>query len=123
MAIVPGYPETIVQIDKSLHTFEKYTSTDIRKGMLVTRPLAFDDPFALKVVADLRMLANRTDKRVKLQIAMFASNDGISYFRVPSLRQRAFKFYRFVIFTQMSDIDTLSGIGINYEPRRNNKLR
>jgi hypothetical protein len=123
LAIVPGYPETIVQIDKSLHTFEKYTSTDIRKGMLVTRPLAFDDPFALKVVADLRMLANRTDKRVKLQIAMFASNDGISYFRVPSLRQRAFKFYRFVIFTQMSDIDTLSGIGINYEPRRTNKLR
>lgn len=123
LAIVPGYPETLVQIDKSLNTFEKYTSTDIRKGMLVTRPIAFDDPFALKVVADLRMLAHRTDKRVKLRIAMFASNDGISYFRVPSLRQRAFKFYRFVIFTQMSDIDALSGIGINYEPRRTNKLR
>lgn len=122
-AIVPGYPETIMQIDRSLYTFKKYTSTDIRKGMLITRPLAFDDPFALKVVADLRMLAHRTDKRVKLRIAMFASNDGISYFRVPSLRQRAFKFYRFVIFTQMSDIDALSGIGINYEPRRTNKLR
>lgn len=123
LAIVPSYPETIVQIDKSLNTFEKYTSNDIRKGMLVTRPIAFDDPFSLKIIADLRMLAHRTDKRVKLRIAMFASNDGISYFRVPSLRQRAFKFYRFVIFTQMSDIDALSGIGINYEPRRTNKLR
>lgn len=122
-AIIPGYPETIVQIDRSLYTFEKYTSTNIRKGMLITRPLAFDDPFSLKIIADLRMLAHRTDKRVKLRIAMFASNDGISYFRVPSLRQRAFKFYRFVIFTQMSDIDALSGIGINYEPRRTNKLR
>lgn len=123
VAVVPGYPETVLQAGNTLYTFIRYQSSELRKGMLITRPLAFDDPFALKVVADLRMLAHRTGKHVKLRIAMFASNDGISWFQVMSLRQRAFKYHRFVIYTLMSDIDILSGIGVQYEPRRTNKLR
>ena len=122
-ATVADYPTTVVQIGTALYAMERYTSTDIRQGIAITRALTLGDPFALKMLCDLRTLGQRTTAGSKIRIAVFASNDREQWYRLPSLRQRSFKFYRFVYFTRLADVDTLSGTRVVFERRRDGKLR
>lgn len=122
-ATVADYPTTVVQIGTTLYAMERYTSTDIRQGVAITRALTLGDPFALKMLCDLRTLGQRTTADSKIRIAVFASNDREQWYRLPSLRQRSFKFYRFVYFTRLADVDTLSGTRVVFERRRDGKLR
>lgn len=122
-ATVADYPTTVVQIGTALYAMERYTSDEIRKGIAITRALTLGDPFALKMLCDLRTLGQRTTANSKIRIAVFASNDREQWYRLPSLRQRSFKFYRFVYFTRLADVDTLSGTRVVFERRRDGKLR
>ena len=122
-ATVADYPTTVVQIGTALYTMERYTSDELRKGIAITRALTLGDPFALKMLCDLRTLGQRTTANSKIRIAVFASNDREQWYRLPSLRQRSFKFYRFVYFTWLADVDTLSGTRVVFERRRDGKLR
>ena len=123
VATVADYPTTVVQIGTALYAMERYTSDEIRKGIAITRALTLGDPFALKMLCDLRTLGQRTTTASKIRIAVFASNDREQWYRLPSLRQRSFKFYRFVYFTWLADVDTLSGTRVVFERRRDGKLR
>lgn len=122
-SLASDYPQTVVQIEQKLYSFDSYVSDKHRQGVVITRPITFDDPFSIKIIHDLRALLHRTSRDSKIRIALFASNNLINWYRLPSMGQRSFKYHRFVLFTNMSDIDTLSGMGINFEYRRANKLR
>ena len=122
-ATVADYPTTVVQIGTALYAMERYISDEIREGIAITRALTLGDPFALKMLCDLRTLGQRTTAGSKIRIAVFASNDRERWYRLPSLRQRSFKFYRFVYFTRLADVDTLSGTRVVFERRRDGKLR
>lgn len=122
-AIAQDYPNSVVQIGNALYSLEKYASEGTRKGIAITRPLAFGDPFSLKTLIDLRTLGLRNDKNSNIKIAVFVSADRQNWSRLKSLRQRAFKYYRFVYFSNLSDLDTLSGTRVLFETRRDNKLR
>lgn len=122
-AYVPGYPQGTIQIGNELCTFEKYTSTASRQGIAVTRPLAFEDPFAMKVIHDLRTLCRRTSADARMRVALFVSNDGYRWAQLRSLRMHSFKFYRFVLFSSMTDTDAVSGVTFRFDYRRTNKLR
>lgn len=122
-AYVPGYPQGTIQIDNKLCTFEKYHSPQSRQGVAVTRQLAFDDPFAMKVIHDLRTLCRRTSADARMRVALFVSNDGYRWVQLRSLRMHSFKFYRFVLFSTMTDTDAVSGVTFRFDYRRTNKLR
>lgn len=122
-AMAQDYPSSVVQIGSALYSLEKYVSEDTRKGIAITRALTLGDPFSLKVLVDLRTLGLRKEESSKIKIAVFVSADRKNWSRLKSLRQRAFKYYRFVYFSNLYDLDTLSGTRILFETRRNNKLR
>lgn len=122
-AVAEDYPNTVIQARNKLYSLERYVSGDIRRGMVITRPIALGDPFSLKNIIDIRTLGQKTNEETKIRIAIFVSEDRKRWSRLKSLRQRSFKFYRFVYFTSLTDLDTLSGTRVIFETRRDGKLR
>lgn len=121
---VLGYPHNIVQMnDGRLVTYAHNPSDEARKGLLITRGISFGDPFTLKNLGDLKMLYTRHSADSKCQIAVWVSNDGHNWARLTSLRSRAYKWYRFAVYTALGKDDALSGIVCLTESRRTNKLR
>lgn len=123
-AAVPAYPQNVIQIGDRLHTFDRLDDpATVRRGMLITRPMSFGNPMALKVLADVRMLYSRTSEETKCRIAVWVSNDLLHWFRLRSLRAGSFKWYRFAIFTRMTDDDALVGLTALTGERRSHKLK
>lgn len=122
-AMAQDYPSSVVQIGNVLYSLEKYVSEDTRKGIAITRALTLGDPFSLKVLVDLRTLGLRKDESSKIKIAVFVSADRKNWSRLKSLRQRAFKYYRLVYFSNLYDLDTLSGTRVRFETRRDWRMR
>lgn len=120
--VVEGYPSSIIQVGTKLYTFDKIVSDDKRKGVAITRPMAFGDPFIMKMLIDLKTIGQLSTGSY-CKIGVFVSNDKNRWYRLGSLRKRPFKYYRFVYFSEMGDLDTLSGTRVIYEARRGNKLR
>lgn len=121
---VQANPNTIMQIGNGLYDFGYYQSDNRLKGVAITRPISLGDPFAMKILTDLRIV-KRMSKDCKVRIAAWGNNtmDEMGWVRVPSLRQHSFKYYRFVLFTDMTMDNAVSGIGLRYDYRRVNKMR
>lgn len=122
--VVPDYPSSIVQIGDALYRpSERDDNTATRKGLLLTRPIMLDEPFALKKLQDMRLHYSKFDGTSKCHVVVYVSNDGTNWAPIRSLRKRSYKYYRFAIITDMKDMDALSGMVLRYEVERNNKLR
>lgn len=122
---INAYPEVFMQSGKDIYTFvpDKDNTTGTTKGVLVTRTMAFADPLAMKVVNDVRLIYHRSTSESKCRYAMFVSNDGYRWAQRNSLRGHSFKFFRFVVFTELADTDALQGMSVMFDYRRTNKLR
>ena len=120
---VNDYPGMISQIGNELYSYQKQQSDTVRKGVLITRPISLSDPLSMKVINDIKLIYHKTKENTRCRYAMFASNDGNKWIRRTSLRGHSFKYFRFVIYTEMSDTDALQGMSIMYDYRRTNKLR
>jgi hypothetical protein len=118
-AIVPGYPYSTIQVGTKLYRYEKPTADGTRKGMLLTRETAFDDPLTMKIIKDLRVMRRHGDAKV----AVWASNDRKNWVRMRSLRMASYKWYRFAVFTKLNNTDALEGIVARTESRKTNKMR
>ena len=110
----------------------EYTDTDDfsakHKGFLLTRPVSFDDPLAMKVINDLRVIkhlpkANAATDPETVRVAILASNDRLTWHRVTSLRHHSFKWFRFALFTDMTDAARIDGIYAETDTRRVTKPR
>jgi hypothetical protein len=122
--VVPDYPSSIVQIGDALYRpSERDDNENTKKGLLLTRPIMLDEPFALKKLQDMRLHYSKFDGKSKCHVVVYASNDGTNWAPIRSLRKRSYKYYRFAIITDMKDMDALSGMVLRYEVERNNKLR
>jgi hypothetical protein len=122
--VVPDYPSSIVQIGDALYRpAERDDNENTKKGLLLTRPITLDEPFALKKLQDMRLHYSKFDDKSKCHVVVYASNDGTNWAPIRSLRKRSYKYYRFAIITEMKDMDALSGMVLRYEVERNNKLR
>lgn len=139
MAVVNGYPSSYIQQGYEIMMYDQeyasYNENNIMKvGMLLTRPIAFGDATAMKVLEDMRSMmekstwtyvnppANPTYTSRARAIVM-VSNDGVEWFRLKSLRSRSWKWYRIALFTEMTDKDTLQGVVCKVSERRTNKIR
>lgn len=120
-SVVAANPNTLIQVEYGLYDFGYYQSEARHKGLAITRPLALGDPFAMKILTDLRSVRRGGSMR----IAVWGNNDinEDGWVRVPSLRNHSFKYHRFVLFTEMGMNDSVSGIGVRYDYRRANKMR
>jgi hypothetical protein len=122
--VVPDYPSSIVQIGDSLYRpAERDDNENTKKGLLLTRPIMLDEPFALKKLQDMRLHYSKFDGTSQCNVIVYVSNDGANWMQIKSLRRNAYKYYRFAIITDMKDMDALSGMVLRYETERTNKLR
>ena len=122
--VVSDYPSSIVQIGCALYRpSERDNDKNTKKGLLLTRPIMLDEPFALKKLQDIRLHYSKFDGSSKCHVIVYVSNDGTNWMQLKSLRRRSYKYYRFAIITDMKDMDALSGMVLRYEVERNNKLR
>ena len=118
-AIVAGYPHSTIQIEAKLYHYDKPASDGTRKGMLLTRETAFDDPLTMKIIKDLRVMR----KHGNAKVAVWVSNDRQNWGRLTSLRMHSYKWYRFAVFTELNNTDALEGIVARIESRKTNKMR
>lgn len=123
--IVKAYPEVYMQAGTDIYTFvpDKDNTTGTSKGIIVTRTMTFADPLAMKVINDVRLIYHRSASDSKCRYAMYVSNDGYNWIQRTSLRGHSFKYFRFVVFTEMADTDALQGMSVMFDYRRTNKLR
>lgn len=123
-AIIYDYPEVVVQYGQVLYKLSSNVQDVPRMGAIITRPMAFDDPFVLKILTRIRMHYYQEKKdNHAFRVAVFGSNDGVTYHRIPSLRQASVKYYRFVICTRMCDTDSLSGMSLMLDYRATGRMR
>lgn len=122
-AVITDYPSSLVQVGVKIYQPMTGDRAEKQKGILLTRPIALDEPFALKKLQDMRLHYSKFDGTSKCHVVVYISNDGTRWSVLNSLRKRAFKYYRFAIITDMKDMDALSGMVLRYEIERNNKLR
>ena len=125
-AVVAGYPTPLVQIGTTLYTFgNEVGSNTLRDGLLLTRPIDMGEPFAMKKLQDMKLhyTKHNKEKGAFVKMVVYVSNDGEHWYVLPSMRKRAFKYYRVALITKMTDNDALSGMIMRYELERTNKIR
>jgi hypothetical protein len=123
-AVIPSWPSTLLQIGGKVYDFANTNDSDtFKKGLLLTRPITLDDPFALKKLHDLRLKYTKRSDETYCKVMLFASNDEEHWVELRSLRGRPWKYFRIGVITNMTDDDRLSGMVLRYEVVRNNKLR
>lgn len=123
-AAVRCWPHDIIQSGGRLFGYGRYDEPDtLRRGMFVTRPVPFGNPLAVKVLADLRMLYSRLSPGSSCRVAVWVSNDLRTWRRLKSLRAGAFRWYRFAVFTSLTDGDVIAGMACMTEERRTERIR
>lgn len=122
-ASVPGYPLTTMQFGNALYQYEKLTNSTKHIGYALTRTLSLGDPLSRKALYDLRLIGQRTSQNVVRRVAIFVSNDNVNWVKLPSLKMLSAKYYRILVMSYMSDIDTVSGLSLTYDYRYNHKMR
>lgn len=122
-AVVADYPSSVIQIGNKLYRPMETEREGVQNGLLLTRPLAFDSPFALKKLHDLRLQYSNFTGESKCKVVLYASNDGKKWTMLKSLRGGSYKYFRIAVITKMTDADALTGAIVRYELERTNKLR
>lgn len=122
-AVIADYPSSIVQIGDKLYRPMETERDGVQRGLLLTRPLAFDSPFAPKKLHDLRLQYSNFTGESKCKVILYASNDGKKWTMLKSLRGGSYKYFRIAVVTKLSDADALTGTIVRYELERTNKLR
>ena len=120
---VPGYPLITMQFGNTLYQYDKLTEDTTRIGYALTRPLSLGDPLSRKALYDLRIVGQRTSAQTVRRVAIFVSNDNVNWHRLTSLKALSAKYYRFLIMTRMTDLDTISGLALQYDYRFRQKMR
>lgn len=121
-SVVAGYPYWVMQRGNRLYRYEGYNDSETkRQGVLVTREIAFDNPLALKMLHWVRLMRKKHEGTAK--VAVYVSNDRENWIMLKSLRKRSWKWYRFAVFTDMTDMDAIEGIVCGTEERWTNRPR
>lgn len=140
---VPVYPLSILQMQKiglltdddsnsdegstelvnGLYSYTNEVTDDMQIGYALTRSNPLGDPLSRKMLADLRLIGQKTQDQTLRRTAVYVSNDNRHWQRLTSLKKMSAKYYRFLVMGYMHALDTLSGISIQYQERYTNKLR
>ena len=127
--VVNNYPDTLIQdVGTSVKSLlnkpdEKDDLATNYSATLTTRPMKFGNILTLKSIRQLRHLyAMNPNATVSLTIK--ASNDGVNWATLTSLRGKPWKLYRFEItMTNLKATDRYAGTVVWTQERRTEKLR
>lgn len=127
--VVNNYPDTLVQdVGTSVKSLlnkpdEKDDPATNYSATLTARPMKFGNILTLKSIRQIRHLyAMNTNATVELTIK--ASNDGVNWATLTSLRGKPWKLYRFEItMTGLKATDRYAGTVVWTQERRTEKLR
>lgn len=125
--VVPDYPSSIVQIGSKLYRPMETEREGLQDGLILTRPLTLDEPFALKKLQDMRLnysnFKGDSNRNSKCRVVLYVSNDGHKWTMISSFRGGAYKYFRIAVATKLTDADALTGAVMRYSLERTNKLR
>jgi hypothetical protein len=123
--VVAGYPSSVIQIGDTLYTPMETDRNGLQNGLLLSRPITLDEPFALKKLVDMRLHYSKFVDNFpsRCRVIVYVSNDGVKWHILTSMRKRSFKYYRIAVISQMADADALTGCIVRYELERTNKIR
>lgn len=125
-SIVNNYPDTMFfkQGDGLYSLLERPQPEDdtaIYSGTIITRPIKFENGLALKSVMQLRHVMQMEGR---LAIVIKASNDLKNWTTTHSLKGTPWRYYQFELhFNDMKATDRYSGMVIETQERRTNRLR
>lgn len=123
-AVVPGYPLSTLQMGKRIFTYDHLNDADtLRKGYFLTRSTFLGNAWSRKALYDLRVMGQRLLPDSSWQVIVLISNDGMHWTRLKSLKAGSCRYYRFLVYSNLCDADTISGITLQYEERYTGKLR
>lgn len=127
---VPTYPLSTLQMvqnddntEISLYSYKKVVSNEAKIGYALTRPLSLGDPLTRKALYDLRVVGQRVTSDALRRVAVYVSNDNIHWYQLKSLKALSAKYYRFLVMSKQPDLNTLSGLSVQYDYRYNHKMR
>lgn len=128
--IIARYPVTLFQVGNDIYSYKgaDLTEPSPRLGYLITRPMAFGDYTRFKTVMDLRIYSDiepveQPNDTNGTWCILYGSNDKNRWVRLNSCKGMPFKYFRIAIVTRLGNDDTLSGISLEYEERRGNKMK
>ena len=143
--IIPAYPLSYVQYQNSrLSALCQYSAqtknvndldTAPQRGLFfagrialaLTRPITLEDPTTMAALMDFRLIKQDTGRHYSMMrpwaTAIFGSRDGAYWHHITSLKRGSYKYFRFLILTNMTDNESVQGLTIAYQPRRTNRLR
>ena len=128
-AVIENYAMSVMQFASDAHLYV-YDSTpdgtNTVKGWCLSRILTVGEANMYANIMQMKVYHSinyTTSGSSDLKSALFVSNDKFSWALLTSLKGASFKYYRFALFTDMTDLEAVSGISMLYNPARTNKLR
>lgn len=115
-AIVNDYPDTILQQGTSLRRFSRLPSSAVRSAVFLTRPLSLSRIQQRKRLASLHVLWQRRSAHSSVRVALFASNDRHSWWRLSSRNSHSYRWFRIAVFARINDHERISNILISSRP-------
>lgn len=100
---------------------EESEGAEALPGLVYSRDLDFDAMDVYKSVSRFKVRGRFADQHVKWQLQ--GSNDGMNYTTIHSLRGPSWKWYRFVLVTNLAPGERISYVELDCEPRFTNKIR
>lgn len=127
LQVVEDFPMSVMQFAddmEHLYVYDSVPSDERRRGFAISRILNMGGAGTYSVIKQMKLYHNISCVQThNIRTALYASNDMFSWTLVRSLRGASYKYYRFALFTNMTDYEAAQGMSIIYEPRRGNKLR
>ena len=110
LAVVNDYPDTLIQTHDGICRFAPDRGDSPRRAIALTRPFCFDDPVAMKRLKDIRVIWHRHSHDSSVRIAIFASNDRFTWWRMPSLNSHSYRWFRIALFANITPLERIESI-------------
>lgn len=110
LSVVNDYPDTLIQTADGICRFAPDCSDQPRCAIALTRPFCFDDPVATKRLHDIRVVWHRHCPDSSVRIAVFASNDRFTWWRMPSLNSHSYRWFRIALFANITPVERIEKI-------------
>jgi len=123
-----SYPEALLVYRsggwQSVYDFsvlEESDSNETLRGLIYSRDLDLEGMDVYKAVRRMKVRGRFVDGHVKWQLQ--GSNNGIHYTTIHSLRGPSWKWYRFVIVTNLDAGERVSYVEMDYDAKFTDKIR
>lgn len=113
--------ENTTQIVDMSTTLDASELQATEQGIIVSRPFDLDEPDVLKTITDIRVRGQF--QKGSFNVILLGSNDGINFYTISTLRGKAWKQFRLIILSKLSQHERISWVDIAYETKFTNRLR